>query len=505
METRGCTTGPVSSVPPSNSAARIASLPMAFERRTRLVAFLGWATALSALLVTSLVVASASQVEDLSIAGHLPLAWTALAVLLAVVLVGVFTTSVRVELSARFPWVVAALSIVVSLGAWAVLASGSAALAATIYRGLRIPQGIVQFWDMSLVMESVDCARWGFDVYQANNGCLVDPSIYAPGMVWVRFVPFSLFSQDNAPALGVGLIIAASLALGWLARQSSGLGQIVLAIAAVGAPWVLLLERANIDAVILVVLVVGVAMTRRWSNSLTVWFVAGALYWLMGTWKYYPFVMGLALLPALRIRRGWTVVVSYGVASIGFVLITWQNFVFSSSTNAGMVDFGDWAVLGRIPLVARMLQAQPGAQGLQAMDVPVIVMTLLAVAWGIAAGRWMSARRANMAALAVSGAALYLSSVFISGFGYGYKAAFLLAGVPAVSMMVARGSTVRVRVLVGSAVAALVLLAVQSVIMWNTVLATQSGLVAAGFMLGAGGTILARYVKPALSRQALET
>jgi len=471
---------------------------------TRLVAVLGLASAAASVLVTVLVLASGSQVEDLAVAGHIPLAWTALVILLAVFLVGVFTKSIRISLRAGFPWVVVALSLLVSLGTWALLAAGNEALAASIYRGLRIPQGVMQFWDMSLVMLSVDCSRWGFDIYQSNNGCMQDPSIYAPGMVWGQYVPFSAFSQNTVPVLGAGLIVVASLALGWLARQSTGVGRIVLAIAAVGAPWVLLLERGNIDAVVLVVLVVGVLITRRWSNSLTVWFIAAGLFWLMGTWKYYPFVLGLALLPVLRIRYGWSVVVAYGAASVGFVLLTWQNFIFSSSTNAGMVDFGDWAVLGRIPLVARMLNAQPGAEGLQTMDVPVIVMTVLAIACGVAAGFLISARRASLAALATSGAALYLTSVFVSGFGYGYKATFLLAGVPFVSVMLNKATDRRVRVLAGTTISVLLLVAVQSVIMWNTVLATQAGLIAAGFMLGAGGTVLARHVLPMGSRQTLK-
>ena len=135
-------------------------------------------------------------------------------------------------------------------------------------------------------MLSVDCARWGFDIYQDNNGCMQDPSIYAPGMVWLARVPLDVFSQNTAPALGVVLIIASSFALGWLARQSSGVGQVLLAIAAVGAPWVLLMERGNIDAVVFVVLVVGVLLTRRYRTSLAVWLVVAGLFWLMGTWKY---------------------------------------------------------------------------------------------------------------------------------------------------------------------------------------------------------------------------
>jgi hypothetical protein len=469
-----------------------------------LVATLGIATGTLALLVTGLVLASASEVEDLAVAGHIPLAWTALAILIAVFLLGLFTRSARVDLGSRFPWVVGGLSLVVSLGTWALLALGNESLAASIYRGLRVPQGIVQFWDMSLVMLSVDCARWGFDIYQDNNGCMQDASIYAPGMVWLRFVPFEVFSQGTVPGLGVALMLAASVALVWLARQSSGLGQITLGIAAVGAPWVLLLERANIDAVVLVILVMGVIITRRWPSSLAVWFVAAGLFWLMGTWKYYPFVMGIALLPVLRLRRGWTVIAAYAAATIAYVLITWQNLLFSSASNSSMVDFGDWAVLGRVPLVARMVGAIPGGDGFQGMDIPVVLLVLVAFVWGVAVGKFVPRRLVFTGALASGGAALYLSSVFVAGFGYGYKAAFLLAGVPLVSSLLTRASDRGHRAIVGSSVVVLVLIAVQSAIMWNTVLVTQAGLVAASFLLGAGLQAIAVYVRGARSREALK-
>ncbi len=471
----------------------------------RWIRTLGVLTALASLVVTALVLASATRVDDLAIAGHIPLAWTALAVLTTVFLFGLFTQSLDLRLGRRFPLVVVSLSLVVSLGTWVLLALGNESLAASIYRGLRIPQGVMQFWDLSLVMLSVDCARWGFDIYQENNGCMQDPSIYAPGMAWLARVPFDVFSQNTAPALGVVLIIASSFALGWLARQSSGVGQVLLAIAAVGAPWVLLMERGNIDAVVFVVLVVGVLLTRRYQTSLVMWFVVAGLFWLMGTWKYYPFVMGLALLPVLSIRRGWIVIAGYGTAAMIYVIATWENFLFSSSTNAGMVDFGDWAVLGRVPLVARMIDATPGANGLQAMDVPVVLMTLLAVAWGVAVGQRIPRRGKSAAALAAGGASLYLSSVFLSGFGYGYKAVFLLAGVPLAAALVARGRRSGHRPLVGTGLVIVLLLGVQSVIMWNTVLATQAGLVAGGFLLGAGGTVLIRGAWLAASREPLKS
>ena len=169
-----------------------------------------------------------------------------------------------------------------------------------------------------------------------------------------------------------------------------------------------------------------------------------------------------------------------------------------------MVDFGDWAVLGRVPLVARMLGAVPGADGIQGMDIPVVLLVLVAFVWGLAAGRFIPKRFVFTGALASGGAALYLSSVFVAGFGYGYKAAFLLAGVPLVSSMLTRASNRGHRPIVGSSLVVLVLIAVQSAIMWNTVLVTQAGLVAASFLLGAGLRVIAVYVRGARLREALK-
>jgi len=438
----------------------------------------------------ALVHLSITDPANTSAPGYLPLAWSATAALVAVLVIALFVRRVDVALTAGFPWLVGALSFLVSFVPWWGIAGGNPDLGTLMYRGLKVPQGIMQFWDLSLVMQSVDCARWGFDIYARNNGCLQDPSIYAPGMVWVQYVPFGVFSQANVAFLGVGVIAAASLVLAWLARQSTGLGQIVLVIAALGGPWLLLLERGNIDALVLCAAAVAVFLVRRW-NVLWVWVLAAALLWLMGTWKYYPFAMGAMLLPVLRLRYGWTVIAGYLVASVGFVLLTWENFLFSSSTNTAMAEFGDFVVLGRVPVVARMLGTDVGAGGWQVGDLVLLLLTLAAVVWGLGIGSAMKRVRTWTAMLAVAGSALYLVSVLLSGFGYGYKATFVLLIVPIVSALVASGT----RFIAASGLAVLLLVGIQSVVVWNTVMATTAGLVASGFAFGLSGITLIRSVK----------
>ena len=441
-------------------------------------------------LALLLVLLSVTDPANTSAAGYLPLAWSATAVLSCVALVSGFIRRVDIHLVRGFPWFVGALSFVASFVPWWGLAGGNSDLGTLIYRGLKVPQGIVQFWDLALVMMSVDCARWGFDIYAENNGCMQDPSIYAPGMVWLQHVPFSVFSEANAGVLGVGMIIVSSLVLAWLARQSRGLGQIALLIAALGGPWLLLLERGNIDAVVLWSAAVVVLAVRR-KDALWVWALGAALLWLMGTWKYYPFVMGAMLLPVLRLKRGWTVLVGYAIAAVGFVAITWENFRFSSGSNTAMIDYGDFVVLGRVPVVARMLGTNVGAGGWQPGDILLLALVAAAFVWGWGVGANRKHVQMWMSMLAIAGSSLYLSSVLLAGFGYGYKATFLLLTVPLLSSLPGSGR----RLIAASGVAVLILIGVESVVVWNTVMVTIAGLVVAGFAAGMSSLHLLRSVR----------
>lgn len=434
-----------------------------------------------------LVVLSIADPTNTAAQGYAHLGYVAFAVFLAVALTSVLIRRSRLESSGLSPWFVGGTSFLVSFVPWWGLAGGNTDLGVLIYRGLKVPQGVVQFWDLDLVMLSVDCARFGFDIYQDNNGCMQDASIYGPGMAWLRFVPFEVFSRSSVSVLGVLMMVMSSLVLLWLARQASGLGQVALLIAAVGAPWLLLLERANIDSVVLWVAVGVVAATRRW-NRLWVWWVAAASIWIVGTWKYYPFALGLLLLPALAIKRGWTVIAGYAIASVAFVVLTWSNLRFSSASNSAMIDFGDFVVLGRIPVVARMWGTDVAGSGPQLGDVLLVLLTLAAVLWGVMVVVSARKLRSDLGVLAAAGSALYLASILVAGFGYGYKATFLLLAVPLASL----GVEASRRVVAGSSLAVVLLIGVQSVVVWNTVLVTVAGLVIAGFSLGAGASMVVR-------------
>ena len=442
----------------------------------------GLVFALNALVIVQ-VLRTAADPSNTSAPNYVPAASTALAVFVAIFGSAALIKRFDLEVSRALAWLVGAVSLAFALVPWLFLTYGNADTAALLYKGMRVPQGIERFWDLALVLRSIDCSAVGVDVFAQHNGCLPDPAIYGPGMLWLQHVPLGIFSFTHVLELGLAMMVISSAALLWLARESRGIGQVVLLVAALGAPWLLLLERGNVDAVLIWVAVAGVIIIRRWP-SLVSWSVLAALIWLMGTWKYYPFAMGLMLLPLLWIRRGWIVLSAWVIASGAFVLLTWTNFKFSTQSNANMTDIGDYVVLGRVPVVARMLHAEFPTHGVQTGDLLIALLALLALAWGAAIGLGLLRRSGVVSGhhsmLAAAGSAVFLASVLVAGFGYAYKAAFLLLCVPLVAGLVYRIG----RAYVFAGLTSLALIGVCSIVVWNTLLASLAGITAASFALG---------------------
>ena len=81
--------------------------------------------------------------------------------------------------------------------------------------------------------------------------------------------------------------------------------------------------------------------------------------------------------------------------------------------------------------------------------------------------------------------------MLVAGFGWAYKATFLLLAVPLVSVLLRSRSTA----VVSSSVTVLLLIGVTAVVVWNVVLATLAGVVIAGFVFGLAGVVLLRSVR----------
>jgi len=144
-----------------------------------------------------------------------------------------------------------------------------------------------------------------------------------------------------------------------------------------------------------------------------------------------------------------------------------------------------------VPVVARMLGTEVGAGGLQLGDLLLFVLAVAAVLWGVAVGASLRGVPWRPSMLAIAGSSMFLVSVLVAGFGWAYKAVFLLLAVPLVSGL-ARSRSAAV---VSSSVTVLLLTGVSAVVVWNTVLATLAGIIIAGFALGLSGTVLVRSVR----------
>ena len=128
-----------------------------------------------------------------------------------------------------------------------------------------------------------------------------------------------------------------------------------------------------------------------------------------------------------------------------------------------------------------------------------VAICAVAIAWGWFLGRTkhpnpLSQRVPVWVLLALAGGLLYLSSVALTGFAYGYKAAFLVLLVP--------GLRVRnhwPRIAVWSTLVAIALLLISFVVVWNTVLATLAGVVVASLVVGQATYVLFRWCRAWLS------
>lgn len=437
------------------------------------------ATFASVLIILIQVIRTGTDPNNTSAEAFVPSALTAFAVFIAVFGASMLVRAAKINVSRGMAWLIGLVSFSFAVVPWILVSSGHEKIGALLYRGLRIPQGIERFWDMALVLRSVDCDALGFNVFIDNNGCIPDAAIYGPGMLWLHYLPFQIFSFDHVLVLGILAMAISSLSLVWLAKQSSGLGQIVLLIAAMGAPWLLLLERGNIDAALLWIAVGGVFLVRRYPQ-LWAWSLLALAIWVAGTWKYYPFAMGLMLIPLFKIRRGWIVIAGWTIATLIYVISTWGNFKFSMQSNTNMIEIGDYVVLGRVPVVARMFGSEFPSNGLQLGDLLVALLALAALVWGVSIGMSRREQHKHVSMLAAAGSAIFLASVLVGGFGWAYKATFLLLCIPLFGWL---GSQLE-RTAVAAGFISLGLVAVSSIVVWNTLLASLAGIVAASFGLG---------------------
>jgi len=348
---------------------------------------------------------------------------TAAFVLLLVALVPLAVSSLTIVVPRFVPWVAGIVSVVLAALLTLLIQFGLDNVAWSLYGGLKVLRAPEIFNDLAWTLRWVAC-----------EGCEADATNHGIGLLWLKPLTLGQVSGEWAIPLGFLGIIVMSLALVWLAKESLPIGRLLISLAAVSSAWLLLLDRANLDILVFLIPIAGVFLYRR-SSGYWGWTVLAVLVWWVGTWKYYPFALGVILLPALRLKRGWAIIVSFVGATLLYLSLQASAIMGDLSQNASMVYIEDFPGFGRIPVIARITSEFTIGQEPLWPNVLLLLLGLVALLWGYRVSRRVESAPIELPLMAFAGSLIFLVNTFVAGFGFGYKGAFLLLAIPLVAFL----------------------------------------------------------------------
>jgi len=389
-------------------------------------------------------------------------------------------------------WVAIAIGVV--SGILGILMSAAALLgpqmiAWSIYGGLNALRAPGSFNDLAWLFRWAEC-----------DGCDAEFSLYGRPFLWVNQLIFGQVSESWAIPIGFALIIALRFALYRLAR-SSFIGALPLfALASVSSAWLLLLDRANVDSIIFLLPFVAVLIMQRYPKLIS-WVLLATLIWYLGTWKFYPFALGLILLPVLKLKGGWAVIGGFGVATTAFVASEWNSVGEGLQNNLKNLYIEDFPAFGRIPIVARMGGDSDWTSIWSLQSLLIILLSVIAFAWGVRFATQLGTRDLPKGLLAVAGSVMFLSNILISGFGFAYKGPFLLLAVP----LLALGLASKNRFVLYTAIVSMLLIALSIMLSYSILLTSLASILVASLAAGMGVTACLEHVKGVLASRSRQS
>jgi len=344
-----------------------------------------------------------------------------------------------------------------------------------MYGGLQVPRAGRIFSDSHIVLTWFSCGL-----------CQEWDPLYGPGLTWFAYLTSNGIGVSWLPVIGLLLTAFAVLSLVVLGRRSSGIGLWVLAIGSLSPAWLLLVDRANGDLIIIASLVAAAALVAV-KPSLVGWGSFALALWFLGTLKLYPFAMGVVLLMALAIRWGWVIIGAYATAVAAFTVLSRDALFASTSAHSSLsvlgVTLGESPIYGRVVIaeLLRGLGSAPLAALLAAIFLAALLASSLWWGWNATPIRVGQAQLIFAGTLALGGASAFAAKVLVGGFGFFYSGAFLLMIVPSL-IVKGKGAEIRNGPLMTLAALMLVALFAGS----NSALATIAGTLVAGFGFGIG-------------------
>ena len=450
------------------------------------------------LLGTLTLVVLAPFVQDPLVRGVYPQVGVAtLSVVVLVMAVVWAIRPVRVHAATWTAWLAAGVTVALPLGPISLWYLGREGLGYQVFQALGVGTSPYGFGDMDVVLSWLDCARAGVDPYGADAvTCAVGPSNYGPAVFWL--VPLGV-SRTAAPLFGALGVALSALAIFWLVRQSRGWGRLTLVAVSASAAWVLVQERANLDAAIVWAAVLLVFLARRY-QGLWPWILASIPIWILGAWKYYPFALVIALIPVVRLKHGWAVIAGFiGLAAV--YLVTMRDYVLLSLSSNANLSSGEFGGFGR-DLAAAFVAGEARSSTSWAWGDFVIASVMFAAfGWGWAVVGKIHAQPSRLrlsripltaeSMLAICGATGVIIAVGLGGFGYNYKATLMFLGVPLLARLADQRTTLEFRA--GLLMLAFVL--VSAFVVTNVLLASICVLSVAAFLTGASLRPLLAWIR----------
>lgn len=377
------------------------------------------------------------------------------------------------------PWVGVITTAGFLLAAALLFLTGNPDTAFGLYGGFQVPRAERLFSDSHIILSWFSC---GF--------CSEWNPRYGPGLAALNPLTLSTIGITWLPFLGTALVVIALVSIYLLSRSSQPLGRWVLVVGALSPGWLLLVERANWDVLILGALILGALVVSVRANMIT-WTGFALVIWLLGAIKIYPFALGLVLLLALSVRFGWLVPTGFALATAVFVAMNFSTLMnsgnaFSDLSQLPYVD-GSSPAYGRILLSARLDGLLTESSATVVTLISLLAILVFAAWWG-----WLAhvpggchETRLRLAILSLGGATAFLAKALVVGFGFAYAGAGLLLVVPAICLRLRHSSFGN-----GSMVALAMLVLVALFGSYNVVLGTLAGFVVAGFGLGFGARVV---------------
>lgn len=398
--------------------------------------------------------------------------------LVSVAILPLFFSRLEFVSNRWIPWMVGGLSAVLGLALSLLSLIGPQGLAWSMYGGLRVLRAPDTFNDLTWVFRWVEC-----------DGCESEYPGYGAGALWLKPLTLGLIRENWSIPIGFTLILVLSIALYWLSKVSPSGALPIYLLASFSSAWLLLLDRANIDAVVFLIPFAVLYVYRRHQN-LAAWFLIALAIWWLGTWKYYPFALGVLLLPLFQIRRGWIVLLAFLGATFTFVFMSIDTVSTGLSNNLQSVIIDDFPAYGRIPIVARMSSSGQFDSIFQGHSLLVFGMAIAAFFWGIRFSRTVKQVNWIWGLVAMAGSGIFIANVLIGGFGFAYKGAFLLLTVP----LIALGVKSRDKFAMYSSLVALVLLVISLILSYSILLTSIASILVAAFGFGAGFRISSHHL-----------